>query len=106
MTMIDKIKKYGRLRNMNLKQVAVKAGLSENAIYGWKNHQPAKATIESVAHVLGVSYSDLTGESESTEPKQIDLKASIEDDDVIVTFDGKPIPAEDLALIKRLMRGE
>ncbi|KRN01434.1 hypothetical protein FD13_GL001025 [Levilactobacillus senmaizukei DSM 21775 = NBRC 103853] len=91
---------------MNIKQVALKAGLSENAIYGWKNHKPAKPTVESVARVLGVSYSDLTGETETSEPKQIDLKATIDDDDVIMTYDGKPIPAEDLALIKRLMRGE
>ena len=34
-------------------------------------------------------------------PKQVDIA----DDDVIMTFEGKPIPPEDLELMKRLLRG-
>lgn len=106
MTLFEAVKKYGKIRGMNVKEVALKAGLSENAIYGWKKHTPAKATIELVARELGVSPKTLTGEDDTKEPTKIDLKASIDDDDIIMTYDGKPIPKEDLDLIKRLMRGE
>lgn len=105
MMLIEAIKKYGKLHNMNIKQVALKAGLSENAIYGWKNHKPSKATIEAVAKVLGVTYEDLTGEKTKKEPQKIDLKATIDDDDVIMTYQGRPIPEEDLEYIKRILNG-
>lgn len=104
MTLFDEIKKYAKLRGMNIKQTAIKAGLSENAIYGWKTHTPTAATINAVAKVLGVTYAQLTGEEESTEPTTIDLKAAAESDDVILSYDGRPIPAEDLEIIKRLLR--
>lgn len=104
MTLISNIKKFSKLRGLNLKEVATKAGLSENAIYNWKTHTPSKPTIAAVANVLGVSYEDLTGEQQTRQPTQIDLKASIDDDDIIMTYDGQPIPKEDLEIIKRLLR--
>lgn len=108
MTLIDNIKKFAKLRGYNLSKVAEKAGLSQNAIYNWKNHTPSKATISEVAKVLDVTYEDLTGEkkggNEGNTATKIDLKASIDDEDVIMTYDGQPIPKEDLEIIKRLLR--
>lgn len=107
--LVDNIKKYGKLVNMNIKQVSLAAGFSENAIYGWKTHAPSAASIEAVAKVLHVSSDKLTGNTETgktSKPIKIDLKEAIDNEEIIKTYDGKPIPPEDLALIKRLMRGE
>lgn len=106
MTLVNRIKKYAKLRGMNLKETALKAGLSQNAIYNWNKHTPTKATLKSVANALDISYALLTGEEEKHEPKKIDLKATMDDDDIIMTFEGQKIPKEDLKIIKRLLRKE
>ncbi|WP_448949559.1 helix-turn-helix domain-containing protein [Latilactobacillus sakei] len=104
--LVDNIKRYAKLRGMNLKRVATNAGLSESAIYNWRKHTPSKPTIKAVAEVLGVTYEDLTGEKAESNPTTIDVKAAIEDEHTLMTFDGKPIPPEDLEIMKRLLRGE
>ena len=104
MTLIDRTKRIAKTRGWNLKQTAAHAGLSENAIYGWKNHKPTRATLLLVASTLGVSYEELTGEKE-LKSTNIDLKASIDDDDVTMTYEGRPIPKEDLEYIKRILNG-
>lgn len=104
--LVDNIKRYAKLRGLNLKQVATKAGLSESAIYNWHKHTPSKPTIKSVAEVLSVTYEDLTGERLEKTPTTVDVKAAIEDEHTLMTFDGKPIPPEDLEIMKRLLRGE
>jgi len=103
--LIDNIKRLGKLRGLTIKQTALKAGMSENTIYGWKNHAPSKGSLMAVAKVLGVTYEELTGEKEVKTPTKIDVKEAIDDDDVIMTFEGRPIPPEDLELMKRLLRG-
>lgn len=105
----DNIQKYAKLRGMNLQEVADKAGLSQNIVYRWraKDSNPSIPSINSIAKVLDVSMEQLTGESSHKQPTKIDLGAALDDkDDVIMTFDGKPIPEEDKELIKRLLRGK
>lgn len=104
----DNVRKYAKIRGYSLQDTAKRAGLSPNALYKWKrpDFHPSKPTVIAVAEALGISYEKLTGEKDEKEPIQVDLKASIDDDDVIMTYDGRPIPKQDLELIKRLMRGE
>lgn len=90
---------------MNLKEVATKSGLSENAIYGWKNHKPAMATVMLVANTLGTTYEELTGEKQENEPTKIDLKAASEDPDTIMSWNGRPIPPEEMEMIRRILDG-
>lgn len=55
------------------------------------------------ASVLDVTTPFLLGmENDSSEKQTVEL----DDDSVIMTFDGKPIPDEDRELIKRLLRGK
>lgn len=105
MTLIDRTKEIAKRRGWNLKQTVLNAGLSENAIYGWKNHEPAKATVLLVAETLGVSYEELTGEKPKTEPTKIDLKAAMNDDYTIMSWEGKNIPDEELEIIRRILDG-
>lgn len=104
----DNIKRYAKLRGLSLQSVAERAGLSKNIIYKWTraDSSPSKASVKAVADALNVTYEDLTGEKTESNLTTIDVKAAIEDEHTLMTFDGKPIPSEDLEIMKRLLRGE
>ncbi|KZD98477.1 helix-turn-helix domain-containing protein [Lactiplantibacillus plantarum] len=105
MTVLDRIKKVSKKRGFSLTQVNDKANLGKNTIYSWKTKEPSINNLKAVADVLNVSVDYLLGKTDdnstSMKPKQVDIA----DDDVIMTFEGKPIPPEDLELMKRLLRG-
>jgi transcriptional regulator with XRE-family HTH domain len=114
MTVFDNIKKFSKKRGYSLQTTAEKSGLSKNAIYQY-NHgkNPSLETLAKIAKVLGVSIDDLLGEVNrhksaynlpQKKPKKIDLKSTIDDEDVIMTFEGREIQREDLEVIKRLLR--
>ncbi|MCW6101917.1 helix-turn-helix domain-containing protein [Lactiplantibacillus plantarum] len=105
MTVLDRIKKVSKKRGFSLTQVNDKANLGKNTIYSWKTKEPSINNLKAVADVLNVSVDYLLGKTDdnsiSKKPKHVDIA----DDDVIMTFEGKPIPPEDLELMKRLLRG-
>lgn len=107
MTLFERIKYFAKKRGMSLQQVALDSGLSKNAIYNWKNKKVkdvSEAYLIAIAKTLGITLEKLTDNELNTEPKKIDLKSTIDDDDIIMTFEGKEIPKEDLEVIKRLLR--
>ncbi|QBO36941.1 XRE family transcriptional regulator [Periweissella cryptocerci] len=64
--------------------------------------------ITAMAEALNVSTDWLlkgTHSSETNDPqdKNIDLKKAIEDEDVLLSYDGKPIPDEYAEMIKKLL---
>lgn len=88
---------------MSLQTLAEKAGLGENSIYKWKTSTPKTDALVKVAEVLDVSIDYLLGQENRTSSiKSVDIA----DDDVIMTFEGKEIPPEDIELMKRLLRGK
>ncbi|WP_353726302.1 helix-turn-helix transcriptional regulator [Lactiplantibacillus plantarum] len=105
MTLFDRIKTISKERGYSIAEVERKAGISANYMYQWKKRNPSPKALASVADVLNVSVDYLLGKTDdnytSMKPKQVDIA----DDDVIMTFEGKPIPPEDLELMKRLLRG-
>lgn len=108
MTTFERIRELAKKRGLTLKQVAVKAGLSENAIYRYNQGiEPKLPTLKAIADVLHVSPDYLTGDSddysEITHKKPV---VDINKDEAILTFDGKPIPEEDMEIIRRLFRGK
>jgi len=105
MTLIDNVKKYAKLRGLSLKEVAIKSGFSENTIYGWKTHTPSRGNILAVATTLGVDYEDLTGEEKEKTPKKLNLDAAMHDEDTIMSWQGRPIPPEELEMIRRILDG-
>ncbi|WP_261809522.1 helix-turn-helix domain-containing protein [Levilactobacillus humaensis] len=117
MTLFERVKTTAKNNGFSIAEVARRAGIGEKSIYTWKPSKtypngvkPSREVLEKVSAVLNVSVDYLLGNPEtlsrSDEPKQIDLKEAIDNEEIIKTYDGKPIPPEDLALIKRLMRGE
>lgn len=111
MTVFDNIKKYANLRAMSIPEVALKSGLSRNAIYNWKTRgsdQIKSGYLMAIAKTLHVSYEDLiddgTHKPKSSGRKSLDLKAEIEDEyGPLFMYGGKEIPEEDLAVIKKIL---
>lgn len=105
MTLFDRIKKVSKERGYSIAEVERKAGVSTNYMYQWKKRNPNPETLASVAKVLNVSVDYLLGKTDekstADKPKEVD----IEDNDVIMTYQGRPIPEEDLEYIKRILNG-
>jgi len=101
MTVFENIKKFAHLRKMSLQEVAEKAGLGKNTIYKYgQGKNPSMATLQKIADALHVSKTDLLEAETDTKT------ADIDDDELILTFDGRPIDDEDMEIIKRLLRGK
>lgn len=104
MSVYDNIKKYAKKRGMNLQTVAKKSGLSRNVIYQYnKGVNPTLETLKVIAKVLDVDVSDLLGDNSEVSKEKEKPTIDLNKDDAILTFDGKPIPEEDMEIIKRLL---
>ncbi|ATL78487.1 MULTISPECIES: helix-turn-helix domain-containing protein [Lactiplantibacillus] len=105
MTLFDRIKRISKERGYSIAEVERKAGISANYMYQWKKRNPSPKALASVADVLNVSVDYLLGKTDdnstSMKPKQVDIT----DDDYIMTYQGKPIPPEDMEYIKRILNG-
>ena len=107
MTVFERTKEISKNKGLSLQQVAEKAGLGINSIYGWKKKDPSITRLTKVADVLHVSVDYLLGKTDDPEqskknkPTEVDLN----NDNTIMTFEGRPIPEEDMELIRRLLRG-
>ncbi|GEK06119.1 helix-turn-helix domain-containing protein [Schleiferilactobacillus harbinensis] len=106
MALYDNIKKFAKLRGMSLQVVAEKAGLSKNIIYQYKHAKsPSLENLTKISQVLGVSTADLIGEKRQPSKRDIDLKQAMHDNDTVVAWDGKPIPPEEMEMIRRILDG-
>ena len=102
MNVFERTKSLARKRGLSLAALNDKAGLGKNTIYTWKRVKPGTEALDKVAKVLNVSTDYLLGNNEGDKQRTADL----DDDDVIFTYQGKPLSEEDKALIKRLMNGK
>jgi len=107
MTMFERIKKTAQEKGLSLNQLNDKSGFKQNIIYSWKTKNPSLERVTKVADVLHVSVDYLSGKTDDPDVNKGNKKkeVDIDDDDVIITFEGRPIPPEDLELMKRLLRG-
>ncbi|MCT3283755.1 helix-turn-helix domain-containing protein [Lactobacillus pentosus] len=105
MTLFDRIKTISKERGYSIAEVERKAGISANYMYQWKKRNPSPKALAAVADVLNVSVDYLLGKTDDNstlmKPKQVDIT----DDDYIMTYQGKPIPPEDMEYIKRILNG-
>ena len=104
MTVFVRIKEIADERGLSLRDVAKKAGMkSETAIYRYNQGvKPRKSTLIAIANVLNVSPKYLSGETDRKDYKDKPV-VDLNKDDAILTFDGKPIPDQDMEIIKRLL---
>lgn len=95
------IKNLAATRKISISELERRLNLSNGSISKWSKSRPAAERLEAVANFFNVSTNYLLGKDEKSNVSTADLS----DDDVIFTYEGKPIPKEDLDLIRRLMRG-
>lgn len=109
MTVFERIKETAKLRGTNLKNLAKQVGLSENAIYSWKNKTPRTDNVQAVADVLGVSVDYLLGNTDEMHSNKkdddpVDLYTVTDDErDRLISANGQPISDEDWIVIKALL---
>ncbi len=93
--------------SMTQPMLAEKMNVSQSTVTSWENDRRnvGNDDLVKLADLFNVSTDYLLGKTTIKEPSKT-KQAEITDDQVIMTFEGKPIPEEDLDLIKRLLRGK
>lgn len=108
---ISRIKKVAKDKNMNLQDLAKKAGLGVNTIYHWKEQTPSTKNLNAVADILNVSTDYLLGKTDDPtiikdgQPTEMDIKQGMENKYTIMSYGGRQIPAEELEMIRRILDG-
>ncbi|WP_270635591.1 helix-turn-helix domain-containing protein [Limosilactobacillus mucosae] len=90
--------------NKTQEETAKALGIKRSTYSHFENNRnnPDNETLVKMANYFNVSTDYLLGR----DPKEDALKtADLADDDTIFTFEGKPIPEQDLEYMKRLLRG-
>jgi len=114
MTLVSRIKEVAKSQHLSLIDVAIKAGIAENSIYGWTQKTPKADTLSKVADVLGVSTDYLLGRTDEpnhymTETERmtanIDLKEAA-NNGAVLSWGGVDIDDDDMAIIKRILEGK
>lgn len=99
-TLFTNIKSFADKQGIGLGKLAIKAGLSENAIYSWKSKSPKLENVEAVAKALHVTVAQLTGEDD-TEPTGntvVDLAS-----EGVFMFDGDDVSEDEMAMIRGML---
>lgn len=100
----NNIKELRKQKHLTQKDLAKLMHVSQQTIGAWETERaiPGSDTLALLANLFNVSTDHLLGR----DTKEDDLKtADLADDDTIFTFEGKPIPEQDLEYMKRLLRG-
>lgn len=101
MSLFERTKDMASKRKMSLQEVATKAGLGINSIYGWKTKKPSYDRIEKVARVLNVTTDYLLGNSirmHDTESNTVDLAA-----EGVFLYQGQEVTDEQMEIIRSMM---
>lgn len=111
MTIAERIKEYRKQHHYTQKELATLINVKPTTVSGWElgRNIPSIEMLQKLADIFHVPFDELAGvkdsDSRSATPDE-DLKtADLADADTIFTFEGKPIPEQDLEYMKRLLRG-
>lgn len=112
MTIYQRIQELAKRRKISIRELEKQLGFSNGTLNKWKDSAPSDK-LTAVAQYLNtdVSYLVVGHVEEQTLPldwhgtKQVKRHVEITDPTVAMTFEGKPIPEDDMELIKRLLRG-
>ncbi|NVO88909.1 helix-turn-helix transcriptional regulator [Lactobacillus rhamnosus] len=105
MGLSDRIKKIADEKGLSFAEIERKTGISNGQIRKWNNRSPQIENVQKVADFLNVSVDYLLGKTENRAVAGKPPHVDIADDEVVMSFEGKRIPPEDLKLIRRLLRG-
>lgn len=107
MTLYERTISISKKRGYSLKNLAIKAGLAENSIYDWKKSTPKADNLQKVADILHVSTDYLLGRTDSTEnvsSNTLAMDEALEDDELLLSFQGKEVTPEYRDAILAILR--
>lgn len=101
-----KIRDLRKQKRMSQTELAKSAGVSQTTVTAWETGkaEPSSSAVAKLADIFNVTTDYLLGRPNKQETKKDDVELS--DDDVIMTWRGKPLSDEDRELIRRIMNGK
>lgn len=101
MSIADRIKDARKRAGYTQKELARVLSVKPATVSAWEvgRNEPSIEMMKRIADVLGVTFEYLAGIA--TKKSTADLA----DKETLFTFEGKPIPTEDLEYMKRILRG-
>lgn len=99
----DLLNSSGRKQIDITRQVGIPASTLTGYFKGTR--LPSPQNVEKLAEYFNVDKSTIDPRFKSPAPADDAKTADLADDDTIFTFEGKPIPEQDLEYMKRLLRG-
>lgn len=102
----QRIRDLRKQKRMSQTELAKSAGVSQTTVTAWETGkaEPSSSAVAKLADIFNVTTDYLLGRPNKQETKKDDVELS--DDDVIMTWRGKPLSDEDRELIKRIMNGK
>ena len=102
----QRIRDLRKQKRMSQTELAKSAGVSQTTVTAWENNkaEPSSSAVAQLADIFNVTTDYLLGRPDKQETKKDDVELS--DDDVIMTWRGKPLSDEDKELIRRIMNGK
>lgn len=108
MSIYERVSLLAKKQHIGLKELSLKLGLSENAIYQWKKSSPKSDTLQKVAEYFGVSTDYLLGITDNPNPVS-SIPASKDLDEVLdnmKSFGGKEMTDRDRETIRAFLEGK
>lgn len=109
-TIGNQIKKFRLSHGWTQAQLADKLNVSPQTVSNWETglKAPRMGAIQKMASLFNVNESEIISDYSDNLIKKADnvKTADLADDDVIFTYQGKPLSDEDKELIRRLMNGK
>lgn len=112
MSLGSKLRDLRKKRGLTLEQMANKlneinpsSNFNKGRLSKWENgnDEPRLSSLKQVADLFDVSIDYFFDDNKRSQKEQT---ADLDDDDVIFTYQGKPLSKEDKELIRRLMNGK
>lgn len=105
MSIAIKIKDLRTSRRYTQKDLAKLLNVKPTTVSGWElgRNEPSISMINTIADLFNVTSDYLLGRPEKNDNNNT---ADLANEDTIFTYEGKPIPPEDLKYIKRILLGD
>lgn len=102
----QRIRDLRKQKRMSQTELAKSVGVSQTTVTAWETGkaEPSSSAVAKLADIFNVTTDYLLGRPNKQEIKKDDVELS--DDDVIMTWRGKPLSDEDRELIRRIMNGK
>ena len=101
----QKIKDLRKQKHISQTELGKFVGVSQTTVTAWENGraEPSSPFLAKLADFFNVTTDQLLGRPEKNDNNNT---ADLANKDTIFTYEGKPIPPEDLKYIKRILLGD